>query len=339
MKKDLVSVIVPVFKAEKFLERCVSSILSQTYENFELILVDDGSPDGSPALCDTLAKTDKRIIVIHKENGGPSSARNAGLEKAKGEYVCFVDSDDAVDERYVELLHESIVSKNSDISICNITVEKKPNSFVEEGFKTNEVINLKQNPKFIYDLYMSENLMPPCCKMYKKILISTKFPEKISYGEDEIFNLNYLKNTEIVSTVNTSLYTYFLNKNSITHTNKTELVKKRAETIIDRYNLIKSISNDKNIAGYCCSYPLFRQIYYMIDDLLYLNYKAKEILKILRELVANDNVKFAMEVYFPFDKKTAFTCKNLKKNHFKLLIFVRKLALLKHKLRGKHENI
>ena len=97
-----VSVIVPVFNAEKTLHRCVDSILTQTYSNFELILIDDGSQDQSGSICDDYAKIDERVTVVHKENGGPSSSRNKGLNICSGDYVCFVDADDRVEEGYIE---------------------------------------------------------------------------------------------------------------------------------------------------------------------------------------------------------------------------------------------
>ena len=99
--EDLISIIVPVYKTEKYLDRCVQSIQRQAHPNIEVILVDDGSPDKSGDLCDALAETDDRIRVIHKQNGGLSSARNAGIEASRGTYVCFVDSDDYIDS----LLH------------------------------------------------------------------------------------------------------------------------------------------------------------------------------------------------------------------------------------------
>ena len=99
-----VSVIVPVYNAERYLGRCVESILNQTYTNIEIILIDDGSPDKCPVICDSFAKEDQRIIVIHKKNGGVSSARNAGMRVAKGEYITFIDGDDWVDSNYVSYL-------------------------------------------------------------------------------------------------------------------------------------------------------------------------------------------------------------------------------------------
>ena len=114
----LISVIVPVYKAEKYLNQCIESIVSQTYQNLQIILVDDGSPDNCPAICDDWAKKDRRIVVIHKENGGQSSARNVGLDIARGEYVGFVDADDFIDHDMYEILLHSLVSTNVDIVCC-----------------------------------------------------------------------------------------------------------------------------------------------------------------------------------------------------------------------------
>ena len=110
----LVSVIVPVYKVERYLPRCVESILGKTYTNFELILVDDGTPDRSGVICDRYAEKDSRIKVIHKENGGVSSARNAGIDAAQGEWITFVDSDDWVAENYIEAMIIPVVEKNVD---------------------------------------------------------------------------------------------------------------------------------------------------------------------------------------------------------------------------------
>lgn len=111
-----ISVIVPVYKAERYLERCVKSILEQTYQNFELVLVDDGSPDNSPSLCDEWAKNDNRIHVIHKENGGASSARNAGLKVAKGNWIAFADSDDWLDRTALKTLYD--LANKYDVSMA-----------------------------------------------------------------------------------------------------------------------------------------------------------------------------------------------------------------------------
>lgn len=116
----MISVIIPVYKVEKYLDKCVESVVGQTYTDLEIILVDDGSPDGCPAMCDAWAEKDERIKAIHKPNGGLSSARNAGLVKASGEYVFFLDSDDTISANCIELLADAVRRDNSDICIANV---------------------------------------------------------------------------------------------------------------------------------------------------------------------------------------------------------------------------
>ena len=120
----VISVIIPVYKAEEYLERCVDSVLAQTYSNLEIILVDDGSPDNSGQICDRYAEKDSRVKVIHKKNGGVSSARNAGLDVATGEFVAFVDSDDFIAPDMYEKLMVSL-SSGSDLSMCDFMMYSK----------------------------------------------------------------------------------------------------------------------------------------------------------------------------------------------------------------------
>lgn len=118
-QKYLISIVVPVYKVEKYLHRCIDSILSQTYKNFELILVDDGSPDGCPSICDEYASLYENIIVIHKENRGVSAARNSGIQIARGKYITFIDSDDFVKESFLEVLKTALDVNNVSISMCS----------------------------------------------------------------------------------------------------------------------------------------------------------------------------------------------------------------------------
>lgn len=117
----LISVIVPVYKAEKYIERCICSILRQTFQNIEVILVDDGSPDKSGEICDMWALKDKRIKVIHQKNAGAGAARNAGLRVAKGEYIGFVDSDDWIEPQMYEVMYNAIEKYSADVGMCNIS--------------------------------------------------------------------------------------------------------------------------------------------------------------------------------------------------------------------------
>ena len=114
----LISVIVPVYNVESYLERCVDSILAQTHKNLEVILIDDGSPDGCPAICDEYAKKDSRVVVIHKENGGQGSARNAGLDVCRGDYIAFVDSDDRIEPDMYRAMLEKMIETDSDMAVC-----------------------------------------------------------------------------------------------------------------------------------------------------------------------------------------------------------------------------
>ena len=118
MQTPLISVIVPVYKVEKYLPKCVDSILTQTWRNLEIILIDDGSPDGCPAICDEYAKKDNRVRVIHQQNAGVSNARNAGLDSAQGEYVAFVDGDDWCEPDYAESLLNNLLQNQADLSVC-----------------------------------------------------------------------------------------------------------------------------------------------------------------------------------------------------------------------------
>ena len=118
MEKDKVSIIVPVYNVEKYIEKCLNSLISQSYRNIEIILIDDGSKDNSGKICDKYKKKDPRIKVIHKENAGVSEARNSGIQKATGKYLCFVDADDFVMNDYIKYLHKLIAINCSDIAVC-----------------------------------------------------------------------------------------------------------------------------------------------------------------------------------------------------------------------------
>ena len=127
--KPVISVVVPVYNAETFLDKCIQSIVNQTYKNIEVILLDDGSTDKSLDVCKNFAKTDKRIKVIHKKNSGAADSRNLGVQKAIGEYVTFVDSDDYIDQNMIAALYDNMKKYAAEVSICNYQVVKA-NSFV-----------------------------------------------------------------------------------------------------------------------------------------------------------------------------------------------------------------
>lgn len=135
-EEDLISFVIPVYKVEKFLDECLNSVVNQTYTNLDIILVDDGSPDNCPVMCDEWAKKDKRIRVIHKENGGLSSARNAGIRIAKGKYITFIDSDDYVSEVYTEQMYTTLKESGAMMSCCKMSmIIERLNNTVTHDYK------------------------------------------------------------------------------------------------------------------------------------------------------------------------------------------------------------
>ena len=213
----LISIIVPVYGIEKYLAECVDSILSQTYENLEVILVDDESPDNCPKICDEWAKKDSRIKVIHKENGGVSSARNIGLDNATGEYIAFVDSDDFLDLDYYEKMFEDVDFSNVDLVVSN-TRKVRDDNMKEGAFFNKETININ-NQKELCEFAKQGFLFQLWNKIYKKNLIKQKFDESVVIGEDKIFNLNYLEQIEnkVICVKNNLFYNYVIYSGSCYH--------------------------------------------------------------------------------------------------------------------------
>lgn len=218
MSNPLISVIVPVYKAERYLPRCINSILNQSYKNFELILVDDGSPDNSGKICDDYALKDNRIKVIHKENGGVSSARNAGIDVATGEYINFIDSDDWITLDSLEKLLATIKNNDAQISIGNW--DRRRRVVQETAFK-NLLIDFNNKVEdFQEDVFtlLNFSINAPWGKLYLTSIIkdnSIYFKNDIKYGEDTIFLFTYLKFCEKIATSTDIVYHYNLfNENS-----------------------------------------------------------------------------------------------------------------------------
>lgn len=213
----LVSVIIPVYKVEKHLDRCVTSILNQTEQDFEIILVDDGSPDRCPQICDAYAQRYKNISVIHKKNGGLSDARNAGIEYAlcesESEYITFIDSDDWIHPQYLEFLIKAIIEANSDISCCK---PKRISSQEEmKSFPRAEVC-----AETASELYLSKkiDITSAWGKLYKKELFQElRFPKGKLFEDDWIIPMLLFSGVKI-SAIQNELYYYFQNSDGITGT-------------------------------------------------------------------------------------------------------------------------
>lgn len=209
---DTVSIIIPVYKVERYLSQCVESVVKQTYQKLEIILVDDGSPDNCPAMCDAWGKKDERIRVIHKQNGGLSSARNAGLDVCTGEFIVFVDSDDWLEPDYVEKMLRAAVEHDADIVAC---------SFVDE-FEQSGATSLKQKEAFVGTteqalalLYDQTRIIVAAMKFYRrKIWQTMRFPVGKLY-EDTLTTYKAFDIAERIAQIPDGLYHYRIREGSI----------------------------------------------------------------------------------------------------------------------------
>lgn len=212
---DLISVIVPIYKVEAYLNRCVESIVRQTYTELEIILVDDGSPDGCPALCDEWAGKDKRIKVIHKSNGGLSDARNAGMRAAEGNYISFVDSDDWIAPEFYRLLLEAMRETGSDIAACKIQKVGK----AEDIQKTLNITGKREELDTVSALreLICENKVQQVVwnKLYKKECIDSVPFEKGKCNEDEFWSYQVFGSAERTVLIDYIGYYYFQRAGSI----------------------------------------------------------------------------------------------------------------------------
>lgn len=212
---DKVSIVVPIYKVEQYLNQCIDSLIKQTYENIEIILVDDGSPDGCPKICDEYKKIDQRIKVIHKKNGGLSDARNVGLESATGIFICFVDSDDYVEKTFIEELINAIKKNKTKISQCGIKyVNNNGKVLFNKGYNEDSVFS---GIKMIEDQYYGHDIENVVAwnRLYDiKLFKNIRFP-KGKIHEDEYTTYKLFYDQKNVAVIKSNLYNYRQSDNSI----------------------------------------------------------------------------------------------------------------------------
>lgn len=213
-----ISVIVPVYNAQETIEKCINSILLQTYTNLEVIIVNDGSQDKSDEICKKIASTDKRIKYYSKNNTGVSDTRNFGLKESTGDYIAFVDSDDFLDKDMYEVMINEI--QDSDILICNYSLFNKEYQKIEKKtfFNNSSYSSLSEMIKNIDSNDMNRYFNPPWNKLINRNLINKNliiFDNNLSLGEDLIFNLTVMKEAKRIKTINKKLYNYMLTLNGL----------------------------------------------------------------------------------------------------------------------------
>lgn len=237
-----ISIIVPVYNAEKYLGRCLDTILAQTFNDFEVILVNDGSRDKSPIICDDYARKDVRIRVLHKENRGVSAARQTGLDASRGNYIIHVDADDWVAPNYLKNLYEEAIKSNADITICDY-VEVYPKKYV---YKDQKPTSTSTND-FVVDL--CTRLHGSCCnKLLKSSIIKQRnvtFPSGINLMEDKLFVFKYACNSQTITYLPQALYYY----NRGSHSPSPPIIEKMKAAYLNLEEYISSL-NIKNAKLY-----------------------------------------------------------------------------------------
>lgn len=245
---DKISIIVPIYNAYKYLDRCINSLVNQTYKNIEIILLNDGSRDDSIKIINKYASEDKRIIVVDKENTGVSDTRNIGIKKATGKYICFCDADDMYDKDYIKIMYETIKQKNVDMVRCNYKIIDSNNKFISKGNLEN--ISNKYNNKGIKDkiipLCLNGNM--PCFTillMIKKEKLNISFKTDVAMMEDLVFYIELLTRIDSLYIINNTLYTIMYNEEGATNNKKN--YKRNILNIISVNTYIRDILKDNNL--------------------------------------------------------------------------------------------
>ncbi len=261
MNSPLISIIVPVYQVEKYLEKCINSIIAQSYKNLEIILVDDGSTDNCPAICDRFQSEDSRIKVIHQQNGGLSHARNVGLEHATGDFIGFVDSDDWIEQNMYEVLMSALQETGADIAVCDRQMESKDS----QPFQINicpSRIKCYSTESALRLIISGSNIIRNSVwnKLYKKkVLSNIKFPLKRIY-EDIQWTSQIIGNANFLVYVNYRFYHYLQRSESLSHDSsltiqrlldKVEMFEQRKKYIQEYHPNLTNLAILK-LQNFCC---------------------------------------------------------------------------------------
>ncbi len=260
----MISIIIPVYNTAKYLDQCLESVLEQSYTDWECIVVDDGSTDNSGAICDNWGERDNRFVIIHQKNQGVSAARNHGLERSKGEYICFIDSDDWVEPMYLSHLYYGM--KN------NEEVDMVVSGFISEGDKS-EFIKpqkkqiIKLRPEGTKDLMVNINLLyGPCFILYCSSIIydnHLQFPIDVDFGEDTIFNYNYLRHVQGITFITEADYHYrMLQTNSLSY----RFGESRTFARYDLWKMREAFYKEKELWNQFSQANMYRELWAIVYD-------------------------------------------------------------------------
>lgn len=319
LKAPFLSIIIPVFNVKEFLENCVQSFIDAEYQNFEIILVDDGSEDGSEKMCDMLSNQDSRIKAIHISNSGPSVARNIGIQNAQGTYIYFCDSDDYVDSTAFSCVINEIANSFADLYVLTSCYESDQlgNYFIDDvGLHKGYTLDLSE----VYEYTLRIRLSAPWKKFYKRSIIvenSIHFPTGRTLHEDLSFFLNYLKYTSNVQVLDQVMYFHRYAPNSLSH--KTEF--KQFDDLAKVYMEIKSLVVEKNIGKEKLTFSQTRLLAILMGMIARMK-KAKISDKEITKQIVKYRTDSIITGYVPKDIKSIVRYCAYKTRAFKLYSFL-----------------
>ncbi len=313
----MISIIIAVYNVEDYIGKCIKSILCQTYSNFEIIIVNDGSTDKSLEICTKYAENESRIHIVNQENKGVSSARNKGLKMAKGDYICFIDGDDYIDVDYLKIMYNNIVITDSDIAICKWS--RNQISTIETDKK---IFTWNRNQAF-YELFKSRTFDGAvCCKLYKKQLISDiTFSKNIRLGEDQIFVIQAIEKSEKIVFQDIPLYIYRYRETSAMNTVIDERywdAVYRAEWIVreaDKFPELRPLFKQEEISIYIylviVSYQNSTEVATAIAKFVYPRIKDSNLFEYKKYANVKDFIQYFIIKYFPLCARLGIKLKKM----------------------------
>lgn len=340
MEKDLISIIIPVYNCEKYIEKCIKSVINQTYKNIEILCINDGSTDESLKVLKKLELEDKRIIVIDKINEGVSVARNTGLDTAKGKYISFIDSDDWIDENFIEILYKTLIKKQVDVVRCNnyITTDKNEKIYNLEN-SSNTYIDNKNISQILSNIINCKlNCYVMLLLIKKEKIVNVRFNNRIHMMEDTLFYIDMLNYIENMYIFDKPLYHYFQNIDGACR-NKKHLERNIKEILMVNKLIKDKLENNNNFTSQLenmlneytlnwCLSNIMLMYKYKID----INSTNKAIAKLMKNEYAKNiysNIKFEnLKLHLKIPIKLLFNNNLiLLKIYYKLILNLYKLKI------------
>lgn len=310
MEKDLITIVLPIYNVEKYLDRCMESVINQTYKNLEIIMVDDGSPDNCPKICDDWALKDNRVKVIHKKNAGLGMARNTGIENATGKYICFFDSDDFINKNAIELLYNEVLKNSSDLVLFGHSDVDKDNNIVNQIiplalkkiYQNDEITKIVlpdliaqgEHGRVIKNLWMSA-----WSCMYSMDLINKtrwRFVSEREIISEDVYSLLVLfRHVKKVSILSEALYFYCENATSLTHVYREDRFEKINKFYDSCLNECKNLNYDIHISNMLV-YPYIANVIAALKMICESNINKNQKIECIKSILRNNTLQSVLKI-------------------------------------------